>query len=281
MMYKRLLFFLVTTVALTCFPASVKSIHPGVRVAMVQMDIIDGNPIENMKRAKKGIEKAVRMKADLICLPEAADLGWLCQKTRSMAYPIPGKFTDFLSTLARKHNVYISAGCLEKNGDKTYNSAVLINRAGEIILKHRKINTLPKLTSHLYDAGSPDSIKITDTEFGRVGITICADNFSAEYPGKIAALGAWLLIAPYGFAEKKSDLPDNSVSFLNHVKKVAGESKLWVIGTDAAISEVAGGAWQGYLHSGCSIIADPAGKAQAIGRFKATDLVIFDIPAEN
>jgi predicted amidohydrolase len=255
--------------------------HPSILVAMVQMNLIDGNPMENMKRAKQGIEKAVRMKADLICLPEAADLGWLCQKARSMAYPIPGKYTDYLSALARKHHVYISAGCLEKDGEKTYNSAILIDRSGKIILKHRKINTLPKLTSQLYDAGSPDSIKIADTEFGRVGITICADNFSIEYPRKVASMGAWLLITPYGFAEKESDLPDNSVSYLNHVKKVAGESKLWVIGTDAALSKVAGGAWKDYLHSGCSIIANPEGKAKAIGKFKATDLVIFDIPAEN
>jgi predicted amidohydrolase len=280
-MCKRLLFFLVTATNLFSFPHSVKSIHPGVRVAMVQMDIVDGNPIENMKRAKKGIEKAVRMKADLICLPEAADLGWLCQKARNDAFPIPGKFTDFLSGLAIKHHVYISAGCLEKDCEKTYNSAILINRSGKIILKHRKINTLPKLTSHLYEAGSADSIKTADTEFGRIGITICADNFSIEYPRKVGSLGAWLLISPYGFAEKESDLPDNSVSYLNHVKKVAGESKLWVIGTDSAISEIAGGEWQGYLHSGCSIVADPQGKAKAIGKFKATDLVIFDIPAEN
>jgi predicted amidohydrolase len=280
-MYKSLLVSVITVFSLFCFPGLARAIHPGVRVAMVQMDVVDGNLVENMKRAKKGIEKAVRMKVDLICLPEAADLGWLCQKARSMAYPIPGKFTDFLSTLAREHNVYISAGCLENDGNKTYNSAVLINRTGEILLRHRKINTLPKLTSHLYEAGSPDSIKIVDTEFGQIGITICADNFSTEYPRKIAALGAWLLITPYGFAEKKSDLPDNSVSFLNHVKKVAGESKLWVIGTDAANSEVAGGAWQGYLHSGCSIIADPEGKAKAIGKFNAIDVVIFDIPSEK
>jgi predicted amidohydrolase len=280
-MYRGLFIRVIASTFLFCGLGSVKALHPVVRVAMVQMDIVDGNPVENMKRAKKGIEKAVKMKADLICLPEASDLGWLCQKAREAAFPIPGKFTEFLSGLAKEHNVYISAGCIEKDGEKTYNSAVLINREGKILLKHRKINTLPKLTSHLYDCGSPDSIKVTDTEFGRVGITICADNFSIEFPRKVASMGAWLLITPYGFAEKESDLPDNSVSFLNHIKKVAGESKLWVIGTDAALSKVAGGAWQDYLHSGCSIIANPEGKAKAIGKFKETDLVIFNIPAEN
>ncbi len=271
----------ITAIFLFCCLSSVQASHPGLRVAMLQMDVVDGNPVENMKRAEKNIRKAARMKADMVCLPEAADLGWLCQIAREKAFPIPGRYTDFLSGLAKELKVWISAGCLEKDGDKIYNSAVLIDRSGRIVLKHRKINTLPDLTAHLYDPGSADSIKVIDTELGRIGITICADNFNIENPRKVADLGAWLLIAPHGFAEKESDLADNAVSYMNHIKNVAGKTKLWVIGTDTGLSWVAGGKWKGYLHSGCSTIADPSGKAVAIGKFKETDLVIYDIPGEN
>jgi predicted amidohydrolase len=158
---------------------------------------------------------------------------------------------------------------------------VLINRAGTIVLKHRKINTLPDLTAHLYDAGRSADISVVDTEFGRVGLTICADNFSAEHPRRVAELGAWLLIAPHGFAEKESDLADNAVSYMNHIKRVAQGAGLWVIGTDTALSRVTGGAWAGYLHSGCSTLARPDGKAAALGTFREPDLVVHDIPAEE
>ncbi|MCX5769163.1 MAG: carbon-nitrogen hydrolase family protein [Candidatus Hydrogenedentes bacterium] len=225
------------------------------------------------------MRKAAGEKPDLVCLPEAVDFGWLYQKAREDALPIPGQYTDFLSNLAKELKIWISAGCLEKAGDKTYNAAVLIDRTGAIVLKHRKINTLPDLTAHLYDAGTAQDINVVDTEFGRVGVTICADNFDIDHPQKVADLGAWLLITPHGFAEKQSDLLDNGVSFINHIKKVAKKTKLWVVGTNTGLSTVAGGKWKGYRHSGCSTIADPAGKAAAIGRFIEPDLVIFDIPA--
>ena len=252
--------------------------HPGLRVAMVQMDVIDGDLDENMRRAEKGIRKSAEQRADLVCLPEVADWGWLYQNARQAALPIPGTYTGFLSNLAKELNIWISAGCLEKVGDKTYNTAVLIDRKGAMVLKHRKISTLPELTAHLYDAGDGEDIKVVDSEFGRVGITICADNFDIDHPKKVAGLGAWILITPHGFAENTRDLLDNGVSFINHIKKVAKESNLWVIGTNTAISEVAGGAWKGYRHSGASTIATPTGKAVAIGKFLETDLVVFDIP---
>ena len=247
------------------------------RVAMIQMDVADGHLTENMRRAEKHIRESADKKAGLVCLPEACDLGWLCQTARQDALPIPGAYTAFLSNLANELQVWICAGCLEKAGDNTYNAAVLIDRTGAIVLKHRKIGTLPELTAHLYDAGNAADIKVADTEFGRIGLTICADNFDMQHPQKVADLGAWLLIAPHGFAAKETDLFDNGVSYMNHIKNVAEKTKLWVVGTNTGLSEVAGGAWKGYKHSGCSTVADPAGKAVAIGRFMEPDLVTCDI----
>jgi len=280
-LHKNLSIMIIAALVLFGCVDSVTASHPGLRVAMVQMDIVDGNLAENMQRAEKSIREAAGKKVDMVCLPEAADFGWCYQQARSNALPIPGKYTDFLSGLAKELKVWISAGCLEKDGDKTYNSAVIIDRTGKIVLKHRKINTLPNLTAHLYDPGSTDDIKVVDTEFGRIGLTICADNFNIENPQKVANLGAWLLIAPHAFAAKVSDLENNAVEYMNHIKGVATKTKLWVIGTNTGLSLVAGGEWKGYLHSGCSTIADPTGKAVAIGKLKETDLLIYDIPSEK
>ena len=279
--HKSLSGIIILALMLFTFLDSVKASHPGLRIAMVQMDVADGNLEENMRRAEKSIREAAVMKVDMVCFPEAVDFGWLYQQARKDALPIPGKFTDFLSSLAKELKIWISAGCLEKDGDKTYNSAVIIDRTGKIVLKHRKINTLPNLTSLLYDSGSTDSIKVVDTEFGRIGLTICADNFDLKNPKKVAKLGAWLLIAPHGFAAKVCDLENNAVEFMNHIKGVAAKTKLWVVGTNTGLSLVAGGEWKGYLHSGCSTIADSHGKVVAIGKLKEPDLVIYNIPSEK
>lgn len=253
--------------------------NPGLRVAMAQIPLEDGDLARNMGLAREAIAHAAEKRADLVCLPEAADLGWLWQQSRRDALPIPGRYTRFLSDLAVKHRVWVCAGCLERAGDRVYNSAVLIDRRGEIVLKHRKIVTLPEITSHLYDTGSIDDIQVVDTEFGKVGITICADNFNIEIPRRVAKQGAWLLLAPHGFAADEDDISKNARDYQEHIRSVARETGMWVVGCDAVLATITGGKWKGKLHSGCSTVANPEGDAVAVGKLKQPDLVICDIPA--
>jgi N-carbamoylputrescine amidase len=255
--------------------------HGHLRVALAQLAVEDGQLEHNLRLAEAAAEVAARMHVDFLNFPEAADWGWLYQQARRDALAIPGKYTDFLAALARRHRLWISAGCLEKDGGHVYNAAVILDRAGRIVLKHRKINTLPWLTKDLYDPGPPDGVKTIDTEFGRIGLTICADNFNLKNPQRVAEQGAWLLIAPHGFAAEESKLEQNSRDYQDHIRRVAGNTGLWVIGTDAVLGTVQGGQWKGWLHSGCSLVARPDGTAAVVGKFKQPDLVIFDIPEEK
>lgn len=252
-----------------------------IRVAMCQFEIIDGDIAENIKRAQTFVRKAAARGAQLVCLPEAADWGWLYEHARRDAFPIPGAYTDMLAKLAKELNVWLCAGCLERDGDKTYNSAVLINKQGNIVLKHRKINTLKFLTEHLYDEGDPTQVSIVDTEFGRVGITICADNFNLEIPKKIADQGAWLLLAPHGFAAEVENLRNNAKEFQEHIKRVAKHTNMWVVGTNTCRGPIATGAWKGRPHSGCSTLARPDGSAVAVAKFNTPDIIVLDIPANR
>ena len=288
----------ITIMALLVFAAVEASAgtHPGLRVAMCQTEIVDGDIAENMRRAEKAIREAVLREGrekqiprqarddhgvDLVCLPEAADWGWLYEHSRRDAFPIPGAYADLLAKLAQELEVWVCAGCLERDGDKTYNSAVLIDRTGKIVLKHRKINTLKFLTKNLYDTGTKDDIKVVDTEIGRVGITICADNFNLGIPKKVADQGAWLLITPHGFAAEPDKLEKNAAEFQEHIKTISKHTKMWVIGTNTCLGPIAAGAWKGRPHSGCSTLARPDGTAAIVARFNTPDLVLFDIPAEK
>jgi predicted amidohydrolase len=254
--------------------------HGGLRVALAQIPVEDGHLKHNMRLAEEAAHEAAGQKADMLNLPEASDWGWLYQQARRDALPIPGKYTDFLAQLARRYRMWVSAGCLEKAGDKVYNSAVIIDRTGRLVLKHRKIDTLAWLTKDLYDQGCSEDIKTIDTEFGRIGLTICADNFTLKNPRHAADQGAWLLIAPHGFAAEPDKLEQNAKDYQKHIRKVAAKTGLWVVGTDAVLGKVQGGQWKGRLHSGCSLVARPDGTAAIVAKFKEPDLVVFDIPAE-
>jgi N-carbamoylputrescine amidase len=157
---------------------------------------------------------------------------------------------------------------------------VILDRSGRVVLKHRKINTLEWLTKHLYDQGRPEDIKSIDTEFGRIGLTICADNFDINNPQRVADQGAWLLIAPHGFAADPDKLEQNALEYQQHVRNVAAKTGLWVVATDAVLGAVRGGEWKGRLHSGCSVIARPDGTTALLAKFKEPDLVVYDIPPE-
>jgi len=252
--------------------------HPGLRVALAQIPIEDGNLARNMELARVVAAEAKRQNVQFLNFPEAADWGWLHQQARRDAFPIPGIYTDFLADLAQRYQIWISTGCLERVGDNVYNSAVIVNRFGQIVLKHRKIDTLTWLTKDLYDPGEPQDIKVVETEFGTIGMTICADNFNLDRPKRVASQGAWLLVAPHGFAAEPDKSKQNSKEYEDHILKVAREARLWVIATDAVLGTVQGGAWKGWRHSGCSVIARPDGTAAATGKFLEPDLVIFDIP---
>jgi predicted amidohydrolase len=170
------------------------------KLAMAQMLVEGGQKQNNLNRAVERIEEAAKNSADIVLLPEAMDLGWTHSAAKTEAEPIPGGSTfEILAKAAKKNNIYVCAGIIEKDGDRTFNAAVLINRKGELVLKHRKINELD-IAHDLYDQG--DRINVCQTEFGTIGLLICADASSKDYiiPRSIGYLGADLILLPSSWA---------------------------------------------------------------------------------
>lgn len=170
------------------------------KLAMVQMLVEGGERQKNLNRAIERIEEAAKNNADFVLLPEAMDLGWTHSSAKTEAWPIQGGSTyETLAKTAKENKIYVCAGIIEKEGDRTFNAAVLINRKGELILKHRKINELD-IAHDLYDHG--DRINVCETEFGTIGLLICADASSKDYilPRSMGYLGADLILLPSSWA---------------------------------------------------------------------------------
>jgi predicted amidohydrolase len=170
------------------------------KLAMAQMFVEGGQRENNLNMAVERIEEAAKNKADIILLPEAMDLGWTHSSATREAMEIPGGSTfETLAKAAKKNGIYVCAGIIEKSGKHTFNSAVLINPKGELMLKHRKINELD-IAHDLYDLG--DRINVCETEFGRIGVLICADASSKDYilPRSMGYLGAGLILLPSSWA---------------------------------------------------------------------------------
>ena len=110
---------------------------------MAQMRVRGGDLRSNLLRAARMTAEAAAGGADIIVLPEAMDLGWTHHSASELAEPVPdGATFEYLSDLAVDHAIYICSGITERDGDYLFNSAVLIDRRGHLLIKHRKINEL-------------------------------------------------------------------------------------------------------------------------------------------
>ena len=230
-----------------------------VRVAVCQILSIDGDREGNFRRVEYALEEARSAHADIAAFPESVILGWENPDAHRMATPIPGADSDRIAALARKYGLMISIGLDEKDGDKLYDSAILVDKTGKLLWKHRKLNVLAWLMDPPYSAGRAEDIGVTETEFGRIGLVICADTFGDRIAKRIEQLAPELMLVPYGWAAPVDKWPQHAKELENLVAKRAAQWRCPVVGTDV-IGEMTHGPWKGQTYGGASVVVDASGK---------------------
>lgn len=100
------------------------------RVCLVPLQIESKNPSANLQHFKVQIERIAKNKPDLVCLPECAFTGYLYEENdlSQFAEPIPGPTVIAMAQVARKHQVYLCFGLLERTPSGVYDSAVLLDK---------------------------------------------------------------------------------------------------------------------------------------------------------
>jgi predicted amidohydrolase len=254
-------------------------------LALIQMLVIGGDRQANLQHAGERIREAALHGADIILLPEAMDLGWTHPSALSDAQAIPeGETCQFLLAQAQKFNIYIVSGLIEKDGDTVYNSAVLINPAGNVILKHRKINELD--IGHPYYAVG-DRLNVAKTELGSLGLMICADANTPDLllTRSLCYMGADVILSPCSWAVRADH--DNTEEpygdlWKNAYKPVAKDFSVWIAGC-SNVGWMNGGPWKGWQGIGCSLVIDPHGDEALFGPFgvDADTILYVDVAPEK
>jgi N-carbamoylputrescine amidase len=247
-----------------------------VRVALCQILVIDGDRQGNFRRIEYALETARAGHADIAAFPESSILGWENPHAWTLATPIPGADSDRVAALARKYGLMISIGLDEKDGNKLYDSAILVDKTGKLLWKYRKLNVLPELMKPPYSTGTPGGIGVVDTRFGRIGVVICADTFTDAYARRVASLKPDLVLVPYGWAATVDKWPAHEK---NLERLVARRARLWkcpTVGTDL-VGEMTHGPWKGYTYGGGSVVADGSGKVLKVLRDRDTDVQVVEL----
>jgi predicted amidohydrolase len=232
-----------------------------IKLAMGQLLLEGGEPQRNLERAKKMIVKAKDYGADLIVLPETIDFTWTHPSAFEEALPIPGAYSDRICKWAKDFAIYICVGLTEKRPDgKLFNTALLIDDKGEILIKYHKINLI-EVEQPYYEVG--DILRVVDSPWGKIGINICADNYrESVHIGKtLGAMGARIILSPsswtvdHGISEIDNPYHDKWVTPLSYI---ASMYESLVIST-TSVGYIVGGPYEGKKMVGCSLAVSNKG----------------------
>jgi len=187
-----------------------------VRVALCQL-LVGTDKQVNLHQAAASVHDAKCKGAQIVVLPEMFNCPYSNDSFPTYSEPIPTSSTTVdaklhpstyqLVHMAKSNGILLIGGSIPERdaSGKLYNTCLVIDAAGNIIAKHRKI--------HLFDIDVPGKIKfkesdtltagssvtVVDTAYGRIGIGICYDIRFVEYALTCAAQGAQLLVYPGAF----------------------------------------------------------------------------------
>src|SRR5262249_22274493 len=128
-------------------------------------------PMDNCRIVEPLIADAARQRADLVVLPETLTFYGLGKSFNDVAEPVPGPSTDYFGELAKKSDMYIVAGLVERDRSLIYNVAVMLGPDGKSVGKYRKVAGRRGEIEAGITPGN--EYPVFDTRFGKVGMMVC------------------------------------------------------------------------------------------------------------
>ena len=132
---------------------------------------------------------------DLIALPET-----FMGQNDATREPLDGPTITALAALARKHRTYIVAPIDRSDGERRVNTAVLLDREGQVAGRYDKVFPYWAEFDHRQPVRPGDEAPVFETDFGRVGLSICFDANFPEVWQRLAAAGAEVVIWPSAYS---------------------------------------------------------------------------------
>jgi predicted amidohydrolase len=169
-----------------------------IRIAAAQFENASGDKAYNLSVIEKLAKQAREKGAQVISFHEQSVTGYTFLKDLdyeqlyALAEHVPdGESTEKLIEIAKKHDIAVLAGILEKEGEKIYKAYVCVDKNG-FIAKFRKLH--PFINKHI----SPGNEYVVFDLLGwKCGMLICYDNNVIENVRATTLLGAEILFAPH------------------------------------------------------------------------------------
>ena len=154
---------------------------------------------QNEENIEEAIRLASSVKADIYVFPELCNTGYAFtskSECHSLAESLRnGNSAEQFQAFTEKRRCTIVAGLAEKDGEKTYNSSIVVER-GKILGTYRKMHLF--FREKLWFSKSNSGFKTfpLETLGCKIGVLICFDWFFPEASRKLAMEGAEIICHP-------------------------------------------------------------------------------------
>ena len=187
--------------------------YPKLRVASVQASPVFLDRDATIEKLEKLVGEAKENGADLVVFPESfvpaypvwcliyppIDQHPFFKRLFENSVLIPSPAFRKLGEIARNNKIFLSVGVTEKSENSMgamWNTNLLFDRNGELINRHRKI--IPTWAEKLvWSFGDGSSLRVNDTEIGRIGALICGENTNTLARYSLLAQGEQIHISTY------------------------------------------------------------------------------------
>lgn len=196
------------------------ALQPSMKWAYSMEDIKENiNHIDELIKAATYLAE-IEMPVKLITIPEGALQGFTDEgmdwdhsySAANFAIDVPGPETEMLSKIAQEQKVYLIFQARVRHPKfpgKYFNSAVLLNPSGDVILQSYKLQVFAREHTcvphdiwdewtNLYGTGLDAFYPVADTEIGRIGMMVCQEGDYPEPARGYAMNGAEVLYRASG-----------------------------------------------------------------------------------
>ncbi|MGI6344976.1 MAG: carbon-nitrogen hydrolase family protein [Bacillota bacterium] len=155
----------------------------------------------NLRQIERLAGRAAQAGAKLVLFAETAVTGLINnddpEHDLPLGQPIPGPLTEQLAAMAAANQIYLGIGLFEREGDCLYDTAILLDASGAIVLRYRRISRgwhNPRIQS-IYRAG--EDVELVETPLGKFAFLICGDLFDDGLVQRVRQLQPDYLLFPF------------------------------------------------------------------------------------
>jgi N-carbamoylputrescine amidase len=256
------------------------------RIGLIQMRC-SPNPPENLDKAIQLIRQAAAQGTKIVCLQELFRTVYFCQvedhKYFQFAEEIPGPTTELLGKLAAELDLVIIASLFERRTAGLYhNTAVVIDADGKLLGKYRKMHIPddPLFYEKFYFAPGDLGFHSWDTQYGKLGVLVCWDQWYPEAARLTALQGAEILFYPTAIGwhpSEKEQYGERQHLSWETVQRGHAIANGCYVAVPNRVGHEAPDGGPGLEFWGQSFVSDPAGKLIAKASLAEEEVLLADV----